>query len=136
MRTFGRVLYLQDYKTRYQSVYVKAFSILYTVHCGDLTIAMCDLLFPEEKLSKRGGAWLDAVHLIALPQAVHPESELRLDCYKHKTKLECPLWWAVQGTVCTLCSGTDHGDVTNFWQTETPECHLTQSGKFCAIVRL
>ena len=63
------------------------FYFLYAVHaavCVHIHNRLCVrhryLLFPEEKLSKRGGAWLCQMgrcsfHLQALPgQAVHPES--------------------------------------------------------------
>lgn len=67
--------------------WISLFYFLYAVHaavCVHIHNRLCVrhryLLFPEEKLSKRGGAWLCQMgrcsfHLQALPgQAVHPES--------------------------------------------------------------
>ena len=114
----GRRHHCLCHKTGYQSVTDLTsadrktgsafFYFLYTVHAAvyvhihnRLCVRHRYLLFPEEKLSKRGGAWLCQMgrcsfHLQALPgQAVHPESHFNpelphgIGLLSAQTKLKC-----------------------------------------------
>ena len=104
------------------------FYFLYAVHaavCVHIHNRLCVrhryLLFPEEKLSKRGGTWLCQMgrcsfHLQALPrQAVHPESYFNPELphgaglLSAQTEFKCPCGGRLRsGEKPYLCSSQHH----------------------------